>query len=198
MAGSTTARDRAWKKMREFARAGRDFTPAAIAKGLRGTEQGNIARYMAGLAEAGVLEVTARARGKAAAYGLARDLGPDTPILKVDGGGLAPRRVGHHGRSLSQRARIWQAARAFGQRRRSFTAMDLLIRIDEAQSTSGLATIRTYLWALAESGFLIRVHDGPVRRYRVARDDGPKHPVPRKDCVFDPNTGIEHRREVSA
>lgn len=97
------------------------------------------------------------------------------------------------------RERVWRAIRI----KRKFSALEILPLAARGEERDAESNVGKYLRALARSGFLVIMKGrerGPAPtspgylRYLLVRDTGPQAPrwLPRRGCVYDPNTEEEH------
>ena len=170
--------DMLWKHIRRL----REFTLRQMVSDSR-VNRGTAEHYLSSLTLARIVR---RVRlpadtysGEENGYRLIRDVGVDRPRVRRDGTVV----------DESDKSRAWRAMRIL----KCFSA-----RAIEAHSGAHLENIKSFIYALRQSGFLAITHearpDNPAR-YLLVRNSGPRSPLVRRDKhVFDPNTGTAYSR----
>lgn len=98
------------------------------------------------------------------------------------------------------RERVWRAIRI----KKKFSALEIIPLAARGQERDAESNVGKYLRVLARAGFLTTMKTrerGPAPtspgflRYLLVRDTGPQAPrwIPRRGCVYDPNTEEEHK-----
>lgn len=110
-------------------------------------------------------------------------------------GRLSSSRVRKRSSTGTQRGKAWGAIRNQNRRGRAFSAGELHVLTQEAFGPApdqSAANLKKWCRRLEAAGILERVSGmrGQQIQYRLARDLGPRCPIPREEGgVFDPNSG---------
>lgn len=179
-APAPTDRERIWAAIREFARAGKDFTRLEIALATRLPSRGSaMSDYLKGLERAGFVGVVSeKKRGVSHLYTLLRDAGVDAPRVNKAGGILQP----------SGRSRMWKTMRILG----TFSARELASAASLKDAPVAVAEAEYYCNWLCRGGYL-RSNGGTASTSRrwtflAAMNTGPKAPqILRVKKLYDPN-----------